>query len=231
MKDEFEVDVKDLPLQSHGEVIVVCDYCGKEFPYKYQNYTNRCSPNLLDACTDCKHLKCRDSVRQKYGVDCVFELDKVKEKSKNTCLQKYGVEHYSQTQEYRDSNVKEKILKGMVKNNNIPISSQEIKVCEMLKSLYGNDNCFPSYVLKNVVMDCMVIIKNIKVDIEYDGWYWHKNRQKEDRRRDEFIKSQGYKILRIKAKREIPSYEQILESINKLIETNHNYNEIILDIR
>lgn len=33
--------------------------------------------------------------------------------------------------------------------------------------------------------------------IEYDGDYWHKDKKDIDKKRDSFLKSKGYKILRI----------------------------------
>ena len=44
-------------------------------------------------------------------------------------------------------------------------------------------------------------LENEKIIIEYDGWIWHgsKKIQIRDRRRDEYLKSIGWKILRIKS--------------------------------
>ena len=72
--DEFLVRVEDLPLQSHVTVTVICDYCGEEYTYKYQNYNNKCSQHLGDACPKCKYIKNRKSVQERYGVDCVLKL-------------------------------------------------------------------------------------------------------------------------------------------------------------
>lgn len=49
--DEFLVRAEDLPLQSHATITVICDYCGDEYTYKYQNYnrflTKLCFNHLL----------------------------------------------------------------------------------------------------------------------------------------------------------------------------------------
>ena len=56
-----------------------------------------------------------------------------------------------------------------------------------------------------------------RIDFEYDGSFWHDNKQKiQDRRRDEFLKKQGYKILRIESDRGIPTWETLLDKINYL---------------
>lgn len=59
--------------------------------------------------------------------------------------------------------------------------------------------------------------------------YWHQDYQK-DRRRDEFVKSQGYKVLRIRANKSLPTNEQIINAIDYLVKDNHSYTSIELDI-
>ena len=64
------------------------------------------------------------AVKSKYGVDNVFQLDEVKEKSKQTNLKKRGVEYASQSQEVKDK-VKETCLKKFGVSN--PSMSEEVK--------------------------------------------------------------------------------------------------------
>lgn len=52
---------------------------------------------------------------------------------------------------------------------------------------------------------------------------------KKDRRRDEFLKKEGYKILRIKSGHKIPSKEELIQSLNKLIREDYSYTEIVLN--
>ena len=63
------------------------------------------------------------------------------------------------------------------------------------------------------------------MDIEYDGEYWHQDAQ-QDRRRDEFVKSQGYKILRIRGRYDIPNREQLIQHIEKLVNSQHTFDVI-----
>ena len=78
----------------------------------------------------------------------------------------------------------------------------------------------------------MVNINDCKIDIEYDGQYWHTldNQIYKDRIRDNYLIEQGYKILRVKGNRKIPTKEQLQEGIDYLVKDNHTYAEIILDI-
>lgn len=96
-----------------------------------------------------------------------------------------------------------------------------------MKDVY--DNCELNYPCGSCSLDCAIIVKDVKIDIEYDGNYWHKDECR-DRKRDEFVKSQGYKILRIKGKNEVPTKEQLINAIDCLVKGNHSYTEIILNI-
>ena len=55
-----------------------------------------------------------------------------------------------------------------------------------------------------------------------------KNENK-DRRRDEFVKSNGYKILRISSKRMVPTKENLKNSIMELINSEHSFKRIFLE--
>ena len=122
--------------------------------------------------------------------------------------------------------VRERVATTMLKNSNCPTSSQQIKVYEMLRTKY--DNCELNKQCSKNILDCVVTIGNIKIDIEYDGSYWHKDSQR-DRRRDEVVKSYGYKILRIKGGHKLPTYEQLEEAIQYLLQDKNTFTTIKLN--
>lgn len=66
------------------------------------------------------------------------------------------------------------------------------------------------------------------IDIEYDGWYWHQDQQR-DNKRDRFLQSNGFKVLRIKSARQIPKKKEIFDAIDSLVKTDRIYKEIIMD--
>jgi hypothetical protein len=72
-----------------------------------------------------------------------------------------------------------------------------------------------------------VALPDINIGIEYDEWYWHKNRLDEDMNRINKLINSGWKILHIKAKQNIPSEQQILNGLQQL--KNHQYYCIKLD--
>lgn len=173
--------------------------------------------------------KVEDTNRDKRGVINVFQDEDVKEKIIQTNLKKYGTKNPMQNAEVAQKSHKHWIASS-VANGSIPTSKTEQAVCTMLFDIYGRDNCYPSHPIDNVVADCVVNVGGYQIDVEYDGWYWHKNRQTQDTRRNNFVISQGYKVLRIKSNFDLPTKQQIQDAINYLINDNHNYHEIILDI-
>lgn len=77
-----------------------------------------------------------------------------------------------------------------------------------------------NYPYSTCSLDILIIMPDgTKIDFEYDGSHWHDDEQKKrDRKRDEFLKGQGFKIIRMESKRSIPSWEQIEDEINYLME-------------
>lgn len=125
MKDEFEVNIEDLPLANKSNVKVQCDYCNCVFEKRYQNYINERNKSLTkkDCCKDCSYLKQKDTNILKYGVEHPLKLDKFKEKQKRTNLQKYGYEQILSCPSVREKGKQTMINKYGVDN---PLKSQEI---------------------------------------------------------------------------------------------------------
>ena len=160
---------------------------------------------------------------EKYGAVSSLGNAEIREKGKKTMLELYGYEQAGFCPELiqKATETRKKNGKG------ITTSSQQIKVKDMIEEMYPNYYSELNYVLSSLFLDlCLFINDEIKIDIEYDGNYWHKDFQK-DRRRDEFVKSQGFKILRIRSGHLLPSKEQLEEGINKLI-NGYNFTTITL---
>lgn len=157
---------------------------------------------------------------EKYGYEYVLQVPEVKEKSKTTCLKKYGVEYTLSSDEVRAKGVQTLLAQGKVCT-----SKQQIELYEMLKAEYGG--CQLNYPCGRFSLDCMLEVNGIFIDIEYDGWYWHQDKQR-DRRRDEVVKSKGYKVFRIVSDKKLPTIEQIREKIDFLITTQHKFAQLNL---
>ena len=247
-RDEFIVNAEDLSHGSKAKVIVVCDYCGKEIEVAYKDYLRRHDNKLGDCCFDCCQIKreasnlknfgvrnlaqskeIMDKIQstnlQKYGNICSAQGEEVKEKIKQTNRNKYGYDWSAQSPK-----VIAKIRQSLYQNGSTPTSKMELYICQMLVDIYGKENCYPSYPFNQITMDCLLTINDCKIDVEYDGWYWHKNKQEADRRRNYYLFKNGYKVLRIKSNYQLPTEEQLQNAIDYLVKDNHSYAEILLDI-
>ena len=198
--------------------------------------------------------KIRQIVKERYDVDCITFLPEITQKIKETNLAKYGystalllpenrekcllalkeestIEKRKQTNlakygyEFPLSNAKirEKIAASYYKYGRIATSSQQKKVYDMLKTFCSS--CELNYPCGNYSLDCAIFTNTIKIDVEYDGAYWHKDKDK-DARRDEYVRSAGYRILRIKGGHKIPTIEELKDIIEKLINGNEHFIEI-----
>ena len=167
--------------------------------------------------------KSKKTIQEKYGVENVSQITEVKEKKKQTFMEHYGVEYPSQSFE-----IQEKMKQTYVANDNVPTSSQQVAVYNMLKNYSDSVEAKLNYQFRNFVFDTAVFIgDDIKIDVEYDGCHWHQDAQK-DRRRDEVSKSYGWKVLRIKGGHKLPTEEQLIEAIDKLV-GGYSYTQIVLD--
>jgi len=97
------VKVSDLTCGSGVDVDILCDQCRTNIVTKiYKNYILEYNKNGMDICNECRllnlHKNLTKNVLEKYGVNNVFQLEFVKEKSKETMLNKYGVEYASQSE-------------------------------------------------------------------------------------------------------------------------------------
>ena len=90
--DFIEVDAFDLPKSSHEMVKIICDVCGKESKICYKVFIENRKKGILVSCgsNSCKHKKCEDTCEKKYGVKHVMQVEEVKEKIKQTNLERYG---------------------------------------------------------------------------------------------------------------------------------------------
>ena len=53
---------------------------------------------------------------------------------------------------------------------------------------------------KNYYWEMDIAIPEIKLNVEYDGEYWHKNNRIRDSKKDLFLVANGWKIIRIEYK-------------------------------
>lgn len=197
--------------------------------------------------------KLKNTLIEEYGVEYAGQIKEGREKRKRTCLEKYGVEnpvvlsennncHNKQARQkavnttrklhggigFEKKENREKARKALLGSGKIPTSSQQKKIYNLLNEIYpDNEECILNKPLSELALDISLKINGILIDIEVDGKYWHQNPQK-DRARDEVVKEYNYKVLRIKFQKNIPSKEELKEALEKLIHSDHTYNELIV---
>lgn len=178
--------------------------------------------NVLSSCEYRQQIK--DGFIEKYGVDNPAKVPEIVEKAKKTCMKRYGGQSSQASAEIRA-----KSWASMTKHGTIPVSRLEKEIITMLQDIYGVEHCNPSFILDRICLDCLLMLHNTKIDIEVDGWYWHKNKQEKDANRDYYTIKQGYKILRIITNGSLPTNQQIIDGVNYLLQENHHKYKIILD--
>jgi hypothetical protein len=94
------------------------------------------------------------------------------------------------------------------KNPSIP----QVSIYNNVKGLYPNDTSmnYSVYIERGKWYSLDIVIESLKINIEYDEPYWHRDLEK-DRKRDEDLKKTNWKILRYRGY--VPSIEQLKEDI------------------
>lgn len=129
---------------------------------KYNKINSLCKDTI-------SYLKRNNTVKNKYNVDNVFQLKCVKEKSKQSMITKYGVNHsiYLPTSERnygRRSKIHKKIEELLIKDN-ICFKSE-------VKNKFSSFNYFLNKEYSPIVD---ILIEDKKIVIEINGDLWHAN--------------------------------------------------------
>jgi len=97
------VRIEDIPKNSHVDVQIKCDYCGKVYLTRYDGYNKRKENDIsLDCCNGCKPKKNTELNLLRYGVENQFQREEIKDKamfvkSKNNLIVCSNQQEYLQT--------------------------------------------------------------------------------------------------------------------------------------
>lgn len=248
--ESISVSPEQLPKGSKIKIKVICDKCGTEYEIENKFYwKSREKHNGKNYCIHCVHdiTEVKNNKKKllinQYGVENVFQLDDTKIKIRQTCqekynctnpmqsnlirqkteetmIQRYGVKHPLQSPIFQ-----EQFANTLSQHGNVKTSSQQYEIYKLLSQVYKD--CELNYVEGKFFLDCRIVVDSVPVDIEYDGDYWHKNQQA-DIKRDKLLQKKGYKVLRIRSKRLLPSKDELIKSINQLINSDKNFLQINL---
>lgn len=139
--------------------------------FKVQKFRNQ----SLDTCIK-KYASNEDDIN---SIVNIGQLKYIKDKIKNTCLEKYGVENPMQTQYYKNlissilssNEIQEKIYNTKLLNNSFNISYQEDICFELLKQKYSD--CIRQYKSELYPFNCDFYIPSLDLYIEYNGSHYH----------------------------------------------------------
>lgn len=163
--DVIKVNARHLTSGTRKDIILICDYCGKEYAVCNKAWQNNKKRQLLkkDACSyDCRNEYTKEVTLIKYGVNNVSQLEEVKIKMRNTNLERYGVEYYSQTDDYKDKSEKTCLIKyGTTSPQKSKIIQEKTKLTNLER--YGVENVFASEDVKQKIKD----VWNKKYGVEY----------------------------------------------------------------
>jgi len=132
----FKSDVSHLGKYSRKKINLSCDKCSVEKTITYKSYTSYGYTNGDYLCRKCKLEK---NNMEKYGVVNVFQLESVKQKSKETILDKYGVENVSQSSEIQ-LKVKNTMLERYNEYHHFKNKETYQKYVNNLMDKYGVEN-------------------------------------------------------------------------------------------
>lgn len=242
--DVIKICPDELTKGSHVKVKVKCDLCGKEYELQYKTYLKRLHPETGTVCRDCLYVLAKQTWMEKYGVDHPCKTEEIKNRQKETFLKKYGVSSPMKSEELKQrqrqsmldkygrpyplqvEEIRNKACNSYYIKNTQKCSKQQLEIYKMICDM--GLECELNYPYRGFSLDCMIKVDNVKIDVEYDGWFWHKNKQK-DLYRDQIMYNGEYKVLRIKSGKLVPEKSLLEKSIDKLITSSNNYEEIILD--
>ena len=95
--------------------------------------------------------------------------------------------------------------------NGVLTSAQQREIANMVQ---GKLN----YLVAGKYID--IALPNEKIAIEYDGWWWHKNKQEEDEVRKQEMLNKGWRVLTIKSSKLTPSKDALFVYLAQLRFTN-----------
>ncbi|WP_440110389.1 DUF7487 domain-containing protein [Paenibacillus sp. QZ-Y1] len=221
----FKSPMQNERIQQKTKITNLIRY-GDENPMRNEDVRNNLKVSIMkkygvEYISQTEHYKekFRKTSLEKFGVEHPFQSEEVKEKIKNTNLIKYGFKSAMQNAEVRN-----KANQTLHKNGNVKTSSQQLALFEMLSN-NNNYSVELNYPLSTLSLDVALFYKGVKIDVEYDGWYWHQNQQ-QDRKRDEVVKSMGWKVLRVIGGKKLPNTNDLTEAIDKLVDSDIKFTRI-----
>ena len=114
--DIISVNTDTMSKMSHNKVIAICEICETEKELPFSKYNTNKDRQGYYSCNGCSAKKRKATVKEKYGVENITQVDFIremnrkwmssdefKEKSKESLIKHYGVDSYSKTEEFKSN--------------------------------------------------------------------------------------------------------------------------------
>lgn len=184
---------KNKSIKIKNEKKTICEYgCGKIAKYYYEKSKKYCCSKHWQSCPSKKLEKSEITKLEHLKPNSWFNSKECSEQRRQRALNGLAI----------------KMVRS-VKN----ISKQQIKLYNIIKKIYPNSVL--EYPVENEKYGYKIDIAifNKKIAIEYDGSYWHRNKDY-DMNRQKIIESEGWKFIRYEDY--IPPLDKILLDIKDL---------------
>ena len=175
-----------------------CPVCNKEL--SIANLRHQFNIQKISCCSkECQYKQAENTIIQKYSQKENF-LNLIKEKAKQTIRERYGVDNYTQTLDFKnkfretqllkygvENPVQSEIVKNKIKSTNLkrygveqnlnlihisPVQKLELDVLQFLKSIFnGKIETSKWGLISRYQLD--IYIPDLKLAIEVNGDYWH----------------------------------------------------------
>jgi hypothetical protein len=101
--DKFICKITDLHPGSYTKVRVKCDVCGNEKIISYKAYLKNIKNGGYYSCSSkCSREKVKNTCMERYGVESTTSLEWVQDKMKATSIKHFGVPHCQQNEEIKE---------------------------------------------------------------------------------------------------------------------------------
>jgi len=173
----IEINVNELPLNSKKLVKVKCENCNIEKDIQYCDYM-KITKSGQYFCSKCKWIKTKATIREKYGVENVFQSSEIKDKIKKTNQEKYGADFPNQNpvifNKVKETNLKNLKVQYPTQNPNVLKKQHETnekkyknaysflnkevknKITLTIQKKYGVDNPMQSEIIKKKAIDTKI---------------------------------------------------------------------------
>jgi hypothetical protein len=151
--DILDVKISDLQLGSNEKILVKCDVCNNERYISYKNYLNSYNNCKYYSCSKkCGRQKFKETNLRKYGVENPSQLQEIKDKKRQSSLDKFGV-----TCTLHNELIKEIVIKTNIEKYGVKYPQQsdiiKNKTKETCLKKYNTNSVLQSEIVKDKIKE------------------------------------------------------------------------------